>query len=148
MIVYVIGGVKNLICLVFIISLIFPIHNISIYIIIRRLFVILFMYNISIISLLYLIHMFVKTNRNKCLICYDNPKNFLTVCERCNNIVCTTCYVHISFRSLQHHRCKYICPFCRNKTKKYLDPSSMQYFNSLEKKTVMVDFINYVYTML
>lgn len=128
---------------------IFPIDNLTMLILCKRLLFTFCLYNIFTFFALYLIHIQIVSTKKVCLICESNPQNFLTSCIRCKKSVCSTCYVNISIRSLQAQGYKFICPFCRNKTEKKKNLSTI--INHLEfriYRNIFNDFFIYIYTIL
>lgn len=132
----------------FIISILFPIQDLSLLIFIKRFLTSVLMYNLIMLFSLYVVHLVVTNNRNVCLICDMHPRNFLTSCERCKKIVCTRCYINISIRAIADHRCKYMCPFCRMKQGPCVDLNSLLYLNRMQHTTLIQDLAYYVYAML
>lgn len=144
-------SVKSLHCVLLTVSIIpimIPFQYLSLFILLKRVLICLLLYNIITLLSLCIIHFVVKNNKNICLICHTEPRNFLTYCSICKNFVCTRCYINISLRSLSYHRCKYVCPFCRDINKKYINPASIISVNAQPNKSIIIDFINYIYTLL
>lgn len=104
---------KRFICITFISSLLYRLHELSIYGFIGKIIILLSVYNINIFLLIYICLILTKNSNRLCIICNSNPRNIITRCDRCHNMICGSCYMNISERTLINNGYKYRCPFCR-----------------------------------